>query len=295
MPGGAESCAHPGDSGAAQRDRNEADQVLGAVQRAAVSRVIRRFRARRARRSPVLPPAPDQVDGRHGRQHRRPHHHRHWPRRRRLRARVATRRTARSAAPSNHGRGLLAARDHRPAGAHGRRTGFTGAAADVATVGRSTSPGAGPRRGRPASSPARPAQARPGSWHVASTPPGLVELSVRHPETDERQVLARRRVRPPGAVAQRLLPLVRERLAHGGRPTRRRARPRVVQRAACAALPGPPRGSAQRVAAARPGGRRRVPREATARFQADARAVRGTPRGGHRRRSSTRGSRLTVA
>ena len=42
---------------------------------------------------------------------------------------------------------------------------------------------------------------------------GLVELSVRHPETEERQVLARCRVRPPGAEAQRLLSLVRERLA----------------------------------------------------------------------------------
>ena len=42
---------------------------------------------------------------------------------------------------------------------------------------------------------------------------GTVELSVQHPETGERQVVARRRVRPPGAVAQRLLTEVRERLA----------------------------------------------------------------------------------
>jgi hypothetical protein len=42
---------------------------------------------------------------------------------------------------------------------------------------------------------------------------GPIELSVRHPGTGERQVLARRRVRPPGAKAQRLLAVVRERLA----------------------------------------------------------------------------------
>jgi len=42
---------------------------------------------------------------------------------------------------------------------------------------------------------------------------GTVELSVQHPESGERQVVARRRVRPPGAVAQRLLTEVRERVA----------------------------------------------------------------------------------
>ena len=42
---------------------------------------------------------------------------------------------------------------------------------------------------------------------------GPIELSVQHPGTGERQVLARRRVRPPGAKAQRLLAQVRERLA----------------------------------------------------------------------------------
>ena len=42
---------------------------------------------------------------------------------------------------------------------------------------------------------------------------GPVELSVRHPGTEERQILARRRVRPPGAKAQRLLAVVHERLA----------------------------------------------------------------------------------
>ena len=42
---------------------------------------------------------------------------------------------------------------------------------------------------------------------------GPLELSVQHPETGERQVLARRRVRPPGAKAQRILAQVQERLA----------------------------------------------------------------------------------